>query len=84
MREELSEDNSVVAKFAATASDGKTYMMEHYNLDAYDHQNVARPKGSKATYVLTYKEWRDRLHTLLTTKPLTGYLYDLIVNVSIP
>lgn len=26
--------DSVVAKFATTASDGKTYQMEHYNLDA--------------------------------------------------
>ena len=34
LREELSEENSVVAKFATTASDGKTYMTEHYNLDA--------------------------------------------------
>lgn len=27
-------------------------------LDAYDHQNMARPKGNKATYVLTYEECR--------------------------
>lgn len=27
-------------------------------LDAYDHQNMTRPKGSKAVYVLTYKECR--------------------------
>ena len=33
LREELSEQNSVVAKFATTASDNKTYMVEHYNLD---------------------------------------------------
>ena len=26
-------DNSVVAKFATTASDNKVYQMEHYNLD---------------------------------------------------
>ena len=26
-------DNSVVAKFATTANDGKTYQVEHYNLD---------------------------------------------------
>lgn len=32
MTEELS-DNSVVANFATTASDGKTYQVEHYNLD---------------------------------------------------
>ncbi len=31
MKEEL--DNSVVANFATTASDGKTYWVEHYNLD---------------------------------------------------
>ena len=33
MKEELLEDNSVVAKFATTASDGKTYQVEYYNLD---------------------------------------------------
>ncbi len=27
-------------------------------LDAYDHQNMARPKGRKAVYVLTYEECR--------------------------
>ena len=31
LKEEL--DNSVVANFATTASDGKTYRVEHYNLD---------------------------------------------------
>lgn len=36
-------------------------VIERYNtaldlLDAYDHQNMARPKGNKATYVLTYDE----------------------------
>jgi len=31
-REELA-DQSVVAKFATTAADGKTYKVEHYNLD---------------------------------------------------
>ena len=32
LREELSSD-SVVANFATTAADGKTYQVEHYNLD---------------------------------------------------
>lgn len=27
-------------------------------LDAYDHQNMIRPKGSQATYILTYEECR--------------------------
>jgi len=135
LKEELSGQNTVVAKFATTASDGKKYMVEHYNLDAiisvgyrvkskrgiefrrwancvlkeyiikgyavnhnrmnqlnevirvmkraensldakqvltvverysqalelldaYDHQNMVRPKGNKATYILTYEECR--------------------------
>ena len=34
LREELEGSESrVVAKFATTASDGKTYQVEHYNLD---------------------------------------------------
>ena len=33
LKEELTGDNSVVAKFATTAADGKTYQMEYYNLD---------------------------------------------------
>ena len=32
LKEELSGINSVVAKFATTASDGKTYQVEYYNL----------------------------------------------------
>ena len=35
LKEELVDSrNSVVAKFATTASDGKSYQVEHYNLDA--------------------------------------------------
>ena len=33
LNEELKDDYSVVAKFATTASDGKTYNVEYYNLD---------------------------------------------------
>ena len=43
-------------------------IIEHYHnaldlLDCYDHQNMERPKGNKATYVLTYEECRSVLHT---------------------
>ena len=135
LREELADDNSVVANFATTAADGKTYQVDYYNLDViisvgyrvksqrgvefrkwansvlkdyiikgyavnnkrieqigevirimkraenqldakqvlsviekynsaldmldeYDHQTMSKPKGSKATYVLTYDECR--------------------------
>ncbi len=141
LKEELSGQNTVVAKFATTASDGKKYMIEHYNLDAiisigyrvkskrgiefrrwancvlkeyiikgyavnhnrmnqlnevirvmkraensldakqvltvverysqalelldaYDHQNMKRPKGNKATYILTYEECRKLIDNM--------------------
>jgi len=28
-------------------------------LESYDHQNMTRPKGSEATYILTYEECRE-------------------------
>ena len=28
-------------------------------LDSYDHQNITRPKGNRATYVLSYEEWME-------------------------
>ena len=39
-------------------------VIERYNtaldiLDAYDHRNIRRPKGSEAIYVLTYEECRE-------------------------
>lgn len=33
LKEELSDDDSVVTKFATTGLDGKTYNVEHYSLD---------------------------------------------------
>lgn len=141
LKEELSGQNTVVAKFATTASDGKKYMVEHYNLDviisvgyrvkskrgiefrrwancvlkeyiikgyavnhnrmnqlnevirvmkrvennldtkqvltvverysqalelldAYDHQSMERPKGNRATYILTYEECRKVINNM--------------------
>ena len=44
-------------------------VIEHYKealalLDAYDHQNMARPKGSAATYMLTYEECRSVIDSM--------------------
>lgn len=36
-------------------------------LDAYDHQNMTRPKGSKAIYVLTYEECRKVIDAMKYT-----------------
>lgn len=141
LKEELSGDDSVVAKFATTAADGKTYQTEYYNLDviisvgyrvkskrgiefrkwanrvlkdyiikgyavnnnrinqigevirimkrtqeqldskqvlsvieryttaldlldSYDHQNMTRPQGSEAVYILTYEECRKLIDSM--------------------
>lgn len=141
LKEELSGDDSVVAKFATTAADGKIYQTEYYNLDviisvgyrvkskrgiefrkwanrvlkdyiikgyavnnnrinqigevirimkrtqeqldskqvlsvieryttaldlldSYDHQNMTRPQGSEAVYVLTYEECRKLIDSM--------------------
>jgi len=32
---DIATGNSVVAKFATTAADGKVYLMEHFNLDIF-------------------------------------------------
>jgi len=33
-------------------------------LDSYDHQNMLRPKGNAATYILTYEECRNVIESL--------------------
>ena len=44
-------------------------VIEHYNtaldlLDDYDHQKMERPKGNKATYVITYEECMQVIETM--------------------
>lgn len=44
-------------------------VIEKYNtalnlLDAYDHQNMKRPKGNEATYVLTYEECMEAISNM--------------------
>lgn len=33
-------------------------------LDSYDHQNMSRPKGNEATYVLRYEECMEVIHSM--------------------
>ena len=33
-------------------------------LDAYDHQNMGRPKGNETTYILTYEECMDAISSM--------------------
>ena len=33
-------------------------------LDAYDHQNMTRPKGNEATYILGYEECMAVIHSM--------------------
>ena len=44
-------------------------VIESYNealelLDAYDHQTLTRPKGNKATYILTYEECMEVIRSM--------------------
>lgn len=55
-----------IMKRTENALDSKQILsvIEKYNtalelLDSYDHQNMCRPKGNEATYVLTYEECRE-------------------------
>ncbi len=33
-------------------------------LDAYDHQNMERPKGNEAVYILTYEECKEIISSM--------------------
>ena len=49
-------EKSLDAKQVLTVVERYSHALEL--LDAYDHQNMVRPKGNKATYILTYEECR--------------------------
>lgn len=55
-------ENSLDTKQVLTVVEKYSQALEL--LDAYDHQNMARPKGNKATYVLTYEECRDVIDSM--------------------
>ena len=55
LREEL--DSSVVAKFATTASDGKTYQTDHYNLDMI----ISIGYRVKSKRGVEFRRWANRV-----------------------
>ena len=55
LKEEL--DNSVVANFATTASDGKTYWVEHYNLDMI----ISVGYRVKSNRGVEFRKWANKI-----------------------
>lgn len=60
-----------IMKRTEDSLDGKQVLsvIERYNaaldlLDSYDHQNMKRPKGNEATYVLTYEECVEVINSM--------------------
>ncbi len=66
LKEELAYDNSVVAKFATTASDGKNYQVEYYNLDMILSVGY-RVKSNKG---IIFRRWANKA---LKEYALKGY-----------
>jgi len=67
--EDIGSGNSVVAKFATTAADGKTYQMEHFNLDVILSVGY-RVKSSRG---IQFRAWANRI---LREFVLKGYAVD--------
>lgn len=55
-------ENSLDTKQVLTVVEKYSQALEL--LDAYDHQNMSRPTGNKATYVLTYEECRSIIDSM--------------------
>ena len=66
LKEELKDDNSVVAKFATTAADGKTYNVEYYNLDVI----VSIGYRVKSQNGILFRKWANKI---LKDYMLKGY-----------
>ena len=64
--EELANDNSVVANFATTASDGKNYMVEYYNLDVV----ISVGYRVKSKEGIKFRQWANKI---LKDYMLKGY-----------
>ena len=67
LNEEL--DNSVVAKFATTAKDGKTYQVEYYNLDMI----ISVGYRVKSQNGIVFRKWANKI---LKDYMLKGYVIN--------
>ena len=66
LNEELANDNSVVAKFATTAKDGKKYNVEYYNLDVI----ISVGYRVKSSNGVLFRKWANKV---LKDYMLKGY-----------
>ncbi len=66
LNEELKDDNSVIAKFATTARDGKTYNVEYYNLDVI----ISVGYRVKSKNGVIFRQWANKV---LKDYMLKGY-----------
>ena len=66
LKEELENDKSVVAKFATTANDGKTYDVEYYNLDVI----ISVGYRVKSKNGIIFRKWANKI---LKDYMLKGY-----------
>ena len=57
LKEELNNDNSVVAKIATTASDGKSYNVEYYNLDVI----ISVGYRVKSQNGIIFRRWANKI-----------------------
>ena len=66
LKEELANDTAVVAKFATTATDGKKYQVEYYNLDMI----LSIGYRVKSKNGVTFRRWANKI---LKDYMLKGY-----------
>ncbi len=66
LKEELKDDNSVVANFATTAKDGKVYNVEYYNLDVI----ISIGYRVKSENGIIFRKWANKI---LKDYMLKGY-----------
>ena len=66
LKEELADDTAVVAKFATTATDGKKYQVEYYNLDMI----LSIGYRVKSKNGVTFRRWANKI---LKDYMLKGY-----------